>query len=99
MKKKHTCLKWLFSPFLILALTITLQFGRQNATLGAASAAVPTYPEKFVGYPEYNTSDGKGAAGMASVVKLKGGTQSYIVSVRHVLGPNGAFEKQAAAKD
>jgi hypothetical protein len=62
-------------------------------------AAPPTYPNDFVGGPEFDTTAGKQAAGTASIIKLKGGTQSYIVSARHLLGPDGGFEKQTAAKD
>jgi hypothetical protein len=65
----------------------------------AVPSAPPTYPNDFVGGPEFNTTAGRQAAGTASVIKLKDGTQSYIVSARHLLGPDGGFKTQTAAKD
>ena len=62
-------------------------------------AGPPTYPDGFVGGPEFHTTIGDQAAGTASVVKLKGGTQSYIISARHLLGPDGGFKTQTAAAD
>ena len=47
----------------------------------------------------FTATTGTNAAGTASVVHLKGQTQSYIVSARHLLGPEGGFPKQTAAKD
>ena len=64
-----------------------------------APSGPPTYPDDFVGNPEFNTTVGTESGGTASVVKLKDGTQSYIVSARHLLGPDGGFKTQAAAKD
>ena len=64
-----------------------------------SSAGPPTYPDDFVGGSEVVTTDGTRAAGTASVVKLKGGTQSYILSARHLLGPEGGFKKETAAAD
>jgi len=57
----------------------------------------PTYPNDFVGGPEFDTTAGQQSAGTASVVKLEGGTQSYIVSARHLLGPDGGFATQTPA--
>lgn len=59
----------------------------------------PSYPNDFVGGAEVHATTGTNAAGTASVVHLKGQTQSYIVSARHLLGPEGGFPKQTAAKD
>jgi len=61
-------------------------------------AQPPTYPDDFVGGPRLDTTDGEHAAGTASVIKLKGGTQSYILSARHLLGPDGGVAKQTAAE-
>jgi hypothetical protein len=65
----------------------------------ASPPLAPTYPDDFVGGPEFVTTAGEQAAGTASVVKLKDGTQSYIVSARHLLGPEGGFKTQTAASD
>jgi hypothetical protein len=65
----------------------------------AAPAGPPGYPADFVGGPEFTTTTGKQAAGTASVVKIKTDDQAYIVSARHLLGPEGGFKKQTAAKD
>ncbi len=64
-----------------------------------APAGPPTYPDDFVGGGEVQATTGTHAAGTASVVHLKGQTQSYIVSARHLLGPMGGFPTQTAAKD
>ena len=62
-----------------------------------APTGPPTYPNDFVGDPEFDTKAGTQSAGTASVVKLKDGTQTYIVSARHLLGPEGGFAKQTPA--
>jgi S1-C subfamily serine protease len=92
-------MKLVLLSLLIAPLYLTLSLGVRNAATAATPAAVPTFPDSFAGEPEFNTTRGRGAAGTASVVKLKDGTQSYIVSVRHLLGPEGAFESQVAAED
>ena len=80
---------------LLLALTLSgpVPLSAQDAP------AAPTYPHDFVGCPEFTTTAGKQSAGTASVIKLSDGFQSYIVSARHLLGPEGGFAKQADAKD
>jgi hypothetical protein len=64
----------------------------------AEPSTPPAYPDDFVGGPEFDTTAGRQAAGTASIVKLKGGTQTYIVSARHLLGPEGGFAKQTPAE-
>ena len=59
----------------------------------------PSYPNDFVGGAEVDTAAGERGAGTASVIHLKGQMQSYIVSARHLLGPDGGFATQTAAKD
>ena len=85
------------STLLVLALVAILPVIAQDAT--STSPSVPTYPNDFVGSPEFNTTAGRQSAGTASVIKLKEGTQSYIVSARHLLGPMGGFKTQTAAAD
>lgn len=65
----------------------------------APPSGPPTYPADFVGNPELETTAGQKSAGTASIVKLKDGFQSYIVSARHLLGPAGGFDNQTAAAD
>jgi S1-C subfamily serine protease len=96
---QYFSVKLLFPCLLIIPLYLTLSLGARNAVTAATPAVVPTFPNTFAGEPEFNTTNGRGAAGTASVVKLKNRTQSYIVSVRHLLGPNGAFKRQVAAQD
>jgi len=90
-------MKLLFPCLLILCLTLSL--GARNAATAATPAAVPTLPDAIAGVPEFNTTGGRASTGSAGVVKLKDGTQSYIISARHLLGPEGAFDGQVAAKD
>jgi hypothetical protein len=67
------------------------------APAAPAPTGPPTYPNDFVGGPEFNTKAGTQSAGTASLIKLKGGTQTYVVSARHLLGPDGGFATQAPA--
>jgi len=69
------------------------------STPAPAPTGPPTWPDDFVGGEEVEATTGTNAAGTASVVHLKGQTQSYIVSARHLLGPMGGFPTQTAAKD
>jgi len=64
-----------------------------------APSGPPTWPDDFVGGPEFITKAGRQGAGTASLVRLKDGTQCYLASARHLLGPDGGFKKQTAAKD
>jgi hypothetical protein len=91
--------KLLLPSFLIVPLYLALSLGARNAATAATPVAIPTLPEAIAGVPEFNTTGGKASAGSAGFVKLKDGTQSYIVSARHLLGPEGAFDGQVAAKD
>ena len=92
-------MKLLFSGLLVVPLYLALSLGARNAATAATPVAVPTLPEAIAGIPEFNTTGGRASAGSAGVVKLKDGTQSYIISARHLLGPEGAFGGQVAAKD
>jgi hypothetical protein len=67
------------------------------STAPAAPLGPPTYPDDFVGSATVSTTEGERSAGAASIVKLKGGTQTYILSARHLLGPEGGFSKQTPA--
>ncbi|MGA8705530.1 MAG: trypsin-like peptidase domain-containing protein [Steroidobacteraceae bacterium] len=92
-------MKPLSSGLLIAAFHLAQVLAASNAATAATPAAAPTFPDAFAGEPEFNTTGGRGSAGSAGVVKLKDGTSSYIVSARHLLGPEGAFDGQGAAKD
>ena len=92
-------MKLLFAGFPILPLYLALSLGARNAATAATPVAVPTLPEAIAGIPEFTTTGGRAATGSAGFVKLKDGTQSYVVSARHLLGPEGAFDGQVAAKD
>lgn len=54
-------------------------------------------PQDVVGGPEFVTTSGRQSAGTASIVKYNSGI--YILSARHLLGPDGGFKVQTAAKD
>ena len=68
-----------------------------GSPISASPSTPPTYPDDFVGGATVSTTAGERSAGTASVVKLKGGTQTYILSARHLLGPEGGFPKQTPA--
>jgi hypothetical protein len=59
----------------------------------------PGYPKGFAGLAEFETTAGKKSAGTASLVHIDGETQTFLVSARHLLGPDGGFDKQCAAPD
>jgi hypothetical protein len=65
----------------------------------SANATPPAYPKDFAGGAEFETTAGKKGAGTASVVHLEGEMQTYLISARHLLGPDGGFDKQTAAPD
>lgn len=92
-------MKLLFPGLLIVPLYLALSFGARNAATAATAVAVPTLPEAIAGIPEFNTTGGRASTGSAGFVKLKDGRQSYIISARHLLGPEGAFDGQVAAND
>ena len=79
--------------------SVTAVIPARNSQSPPVSSLPPSYPEGFVGGPEFDTTAGRQAAGTASVIKLKDGTQSYVVSARHLLGPMGGFATQTAARD
>ena len=57
----------------------------------------PACPQDVVGGPEFVTTSGRQGAGTASIVKNN--SKNYILSARHLLGPDGGFKVQTAAKD
>lgn len=82
-----------FSIPAILFVVLALPLQAENAP------GLPVYPKGFVGGAEFNTKDGKQAAGRASVVTAGTGGKTYVVTARHLLGPMGGFKTQTAAAD
>jgi hypothetical protein len=63
----------------------------------APGTVPPKYPTGFVGVPTFQTTQGDHAAGGASLITS--GDKVYLVSTRELLGPQGGFSTQIAAKD
>ena len=80
--------------FTLLSLILVAQ-----AILAPGARAVPTCPDGSVGKPLFETSEGFKTAGVASVIKVKQGSQCFLVSVRHLLSPKNGFSKQIAASE
>jgi hypothetical protein len=51
----------------------------------------PPFPRGFVGFPEFQTTVGMQSAGTAFLARITGDSQVYILSVHHLLGPDGGF--------
>jgi len=51
----------------------------------------PVFPKGFVGNPEFNTTAGRQSAGTAFLARTNDSNQVYILTVRHLLGPEGGF--------
>ena len=98
--QKHIRFTLVFAVSLIAVTGTRIQAAEPSSTATPpVSLVAPSYPKDFVGGPEFTTTGGKQSAGTASVIKIKGETQSYIVSARHLLGPMGGFKNQTPAKD
>jgi CBS domain-containing protein len=83
---------------IVLVPTVNLSGCTKCVPIGAQNG-VPSLPNDFAGLPEFKTTAGRVQAGTASLVRLEGRPESYIVSARHLLGPLGGFDKQIAAAD
>jgi hypothetical protein len=51
----------------------------------------PQFPKGFVGSPEFRTTAGTQAAGTAFLARRAGDDRVYILTVHHLLGPDGGF--------
>ncbi len=56
------------------------------------------FPRSFVGSPEFHTSAGVQTAGTAFLARRAGDSQIYLLTVRHLLGPDGGFATEVAAE-
>jgi Trypsin-like peptidase domain len=53
--------------------------------------AEPQFPKRFVGCPEFRTTAGTQAAGTAFLARRAGDEKVYMLTVQHLLGPDGGF--------
>jgi hypothetical protein len=58
---------------------------------GTGAAAAPDFPRRFVGIPEFHTRRGTQSAGTAFLARRPNNPQVYILTVHHLLGPDGGF--------
>ena len=54
-------------------------------------AAEPKFSKAFVGCPEFDTAAGRQSSGTAFLAK--DGNQTFLLTVRHLLGPDGGFKE------
>jgi hypothetical protein len=59
----------------------------------------PNYPAAFTGAATFQTTQGSHTGGDACLIKLAGDNQAYLASSRQLLGFQGGFTDQIAAKD
>ncbi len=59
----------------------------------------PSYPAAFAGPATFQTTLGNHTGGEAALIKLDSGDQAYLASSRQLLGFQGGFQDQLAAKD
>ena len=59
----------------------------------------PAFSKRSVGSPEFDTKAGRKAAGTAVVVRAEQSSQEFILTVRHLLGPDGGFQKLVEPQD
>jgi len=57
-------------------------------------AGPPDFDHELIGGPEFDTTAGTQAAGTACLAKLKDGDPCYILTARHLLGPDGGFARE-----
>jgi S1-C subfamily serine protease len=55
--------------------------------------AEPQFPKGFVGSPVFRTTAGTQAAGTAFLARRAGDDRVYILTVHHLLGPDGGFKE------
>jgi hypothetical protein len=56
----------------------------------------PLFPRRFVGIPEFRTTKGTHSAGTAFLARRAGDAQVFILTVHHLLGPEGGFAEPAS---
>lgn len=56
----------------------------------------PRFPRRFVGIPEFHTIKGTHSSGIAFLARRQGDSQVYILTVHHLLGPEGGFAEATA---
>jgi S1-C subfamily serine protease len=59
----------------------------------AQTVPEPKFPNGFVGSPEFNTTAGRQSAGTAFLGRSNTGSQVFMLTVRHLLGPDGGFKE------
>ena len=59
----------------------------------AQTVPEPKFPNRFVGGPEFNTTAGRQSAGTAFLARSAADKQVFILTVRHLLGPDGGFKE------
>jgi len=62
----------------------------QNRNVGLVE---PQFPKGFVGSPAFRTTAGTQAAGTAFLARRAGDDRVYILTVHHLLGPDGGFKE------
>jgi S1-C subfamily serine protease len=72
--------------------------GRVHAQ-GASSISKPPVSKMAIGSVEFDTTLGKSRIGTGSFVRMKDSGRCYILTVRHLLGPNADFPKAVAPED
>ena len=65
-----------------------------NAPAAPTPTAPPDFDHSLVGGPEFHTTAGTQSAGTACLAKLKDLDLCFILTARHLLGPNGGFAKE-----
>ncbi len=63
------------------------------ANVRAQTQPEPKFPRGFAGSPEFSTTEGRQSAGTAFLAKIPGGKKAYLLTVRHLLGPDGGFKE------
>jgi hypothetical protein len=59
-----------------------------------APVTPPDWDKSLIGSPEFDTTAGTQSAGTACLARTKDADQVYILTARHLLGPNGGFQKE-----
>lgn len=59
----------------------------------AQTVPEPKFPNRFVGSPEFDTTSGRQSAGTAFLARSAADEQVFILTVRHLLGPDGGFKE------
>ena len=75
-----------------LTSTLVMMFVMQGHAQGPRPVSEPRFPQAFVGGSEINTIEGRRSAGTAFLARIDNAPQIYLLSVRHLLGPDGGFK-------